>query len=177
LGSSEASEGDQADSPTGRAPARRADYNTTHWCPLHTPGSHNARVPLPVRSSPQRLLLLSDDVSVSDTCARALHLDGYDVRVALSPGEGLALAERYRPHAVVIDLRMPAPNALDLIERLRRLPGLTHAPVALVTGDLFLSPSEVDRIHALGVTERFRPIWLSELVAVAKQLAQAAVPA
>ena len=63
-----------------------------------------------------RVLLINDDVSVSDMFCRSLRLDGFEVWGALSAGEGLALAAKHRPQAVILDLRMPLGSVLDVVK-------------------------------------------------------------
>jgi DNA-binding response OmpR family regulator len=121
------------------------------------------------------VLLINDDVSVSDMFCRALRLDGFEVWGGLSAREGLGLAEKHRPHAVIVDLRMPLGSVLDVLRSVRQLAGLAHTPVALVTGDYYVNDEQAERLRALGATLRFKPLWLGELVDVARELVHASV--
>jgi DNA-binding response OmpR family regulator len=130
--------------------------------------------PLPSSHAP-RVLLVNDDVSVSDMFCRSLRLDGFEVWGALSVREGVVLAEKHRPHTVIVDLRMPLPSAVDVARTLRALDGLAHVPIAVVTSDYYLSDEQAERLRALGATVRFKPLWLNELVEVARELVHASV--
>src|SRR6266550_8343773 len=60
------------------------------------PGPHNGPVPPPqVNESAPRVLIVDDDVSVTDTFSRMLRLEGYEVWAALSAYEGLSLAQTH----------------------------------------------------------------------------------
>ena len=83
-----------------------------------------------------RILLVNDDPTVADSCARALRLDGYEVWAALSAEDGLRLAQAHAPQAVVVDIRTSLPRALGLARSLRELPRLAGTPIAIVSGDL-----------------------------------------
>ncbi len=122
-----------------------------------------------------RVLIVDDDVSVADTFSRTLRLEGYEVWSALSADEGLTLAQTHRPHAVILDLRMPLTSGLQFLRAIRAIPGLTNTPVAIVTGDYYLDEAQADEIHALGAELRYKPLWLEELVTLARDLLAAPV--
>ena len=116
------------------------------------------------------MLIVDDDVSVTDTFSRMLRLEGYEVWAALSADEGLTLAQTHRPNAVILDLRMPLTSGLQLLRAIRAIPGLASTPVAIVTGDYGLEDEMRDEIKALGAELRFKPIWIEELVTLAREL-------
>lgn len=121
------------------------------------------------------MLLVNDDGSVNDMFCRTLRLEGFEVWGALSAGEGLALADKHRPHAVVMDLRVPLDCVLDVLRQLRQQTGLTHIPVALITGDYHVNDEQAEKVRSLGATLRFKPVWLAELAGVARELVHASV--
>lgn len=117
-----------------------------------------------------RILIVDDDVSVTDTFSRILRLDGYEVWAALSADGGLSLAQAHRPHAIILDLRMPLTSGLQFLRAVRTIPGLTSTPVAIVTSDYHLDEAQTAEIRALGAELRYKPIWLEELVTLAREL-------
>ena len=118
----------------------------------------------------ERILIVDDDVSVTDTFSRILRLEGYEVWAALSADGGLSLAQAHRPHAVILDLRMPLTNGLHFLRAIRAIPGLTTTPVAIVTGDYQLDEAQAADIRALGAELRYKPLWMEELVILAREL-------
>ena len=123
--------------------------------------------------TPPRVLIVDDDVSVTDTFSRMLRLEGYEVWAALSADEGLSLAQTHRPHAVILDLRMPLTSGLQFLRAIRAIPGLTGTPVAIVTGDYYLDDAQSNEIRELGAELRYKPLWLEELVTLARELLNA----
>lgn len=117
-----------------------------------------------------RILIVDDDASVTDTFARMLRLEGFEVWAALSADQGLSLAQAHRPHAILLDLRMPLASGLQFLRTVRALPGLSHTPVAIVTGDYYVEEAHTQEIAALGAELRYKPLWLDELVSLARAL-------
>jgi len=101
-----------------------------------------------------------------------LRLEGFEVWAAHSADEGLALAQTHRPHAVILDLRMPLTSGLQVLRSLRAIPGLQQTPVAIVTGDYYLAETQANEIRTLGAEVRFKPLWLDELVSLARDMLQ-----
>jgi DNA-binding response OmpR family regulator len=126
--------------------------------------------------SATRILIVDDDVSVTDTFSRMLRLEGYEVWAAHSADEGLTLAQAHTPHAVILDLRMPLTSGLQFLRAIRAIPGLTNTPVAIVTGDYYLDDAQANEIKALGAELRYKPLWLEELVTLARELLRPVTP-
>jgi CheY-like chemotaxis protein len=117
-----------------------------------------------------RVLIVDDDPATADTFSRTLRLEGYEVWAGLSAEEGLSLAQTHQPNVIVLDLRMPLTSGLQLLRAIRAIPGLSSTPVAIVTGDYGLEDEMRDEIRALGAELRFKPIWIEELVTLAREL-------
>ena len=121
-------------------------------------------------STAPRVLIVDDDSATADTFSRTLRLEGYEVWAGLSAEEGLSLAQTHQPNVIVLDLRMPLTSGLQLLRAIRAIPGLASTPVAIVTGDYGLEDDMRDEIKALGAELRFKPIWIEELVTLAREL-------
>ncbi len=116
------------------------------------------------------ILIVDDDRSVADTFARMLQLEGFHVATALDPSVGLQLADTILPQAIILDMRMPLINGIQFLRQVRARPHLADVPVAIVTGDYFLSDALQQELTSLGASLRFKPLWLEDLVALAKTL-------
>lgn len=116
------------------------------------------------------ILLVEDDEAVLDTFARMLRLEGYDVRTSSKPQQGLVIAELSRPHAIILDFRMPLLDGLGFLRHLRSLDGHRDTPVAIVTGDYFLDEHVTRELRELGAVVLFKPMWLEQLVDLARRL-------
>ena len=65
---------------------------------------------------------------------------------------------------------MPLTNGLQFLQAIRAIPGLTTTPVAIVTGDYHLDEAQAADIRALGAELRYKPLWMEELVILAREL-------
>jgi two-component system response regulator PrrA len=117
-----------------------------------------------------RILVVDDDEGVTSTFARMLRLEGFDVRTALNGEMALREASQSRPDAIILDLRMPLVDGLRFLQRLRADNEQRDVPVAIVTGDYFLDDEVTDELRQLGAEVRFKPLWLDDLVGLARNL-------
>lgn len=121
-------------------------------------------------TTPAKLLIIDDDEVVIQTFARMLRLEGHEVRTALDAETGLQQAHTQKPDAIIVDLRMPLINGLGFLYRLRSLERLHATPVAIVTGDYTMDDSVAQEIGELGAQLHFKPLWLEDLVDLARSL-------
>jgi two-component system nitrogen regulation response regulator GlnG len=77
------------------------------------------------------VLIVDDEEAVCWALQRALTREGHGVAVASSAEEAFELADRQRPDAVVLDVRLPGLDGLSALGRLRQL--TDDAPVIVVT--------------------------------------------
>ena len=122
-----------------------------------------------------KILIVDDDEGVTQTFARMLRLEGYQVRTAVNAENGLREAEQSRPDAIILDLRMPLIDGLGFLRRLRAHDDQRSTPVAIVTGDYFLDDAVSTELRELGAELRFKPLWLEDLVGLARNLLQSKV--
>ena len=120
-----------------------------------------------------RVLIVDDDMSTTQTFARILTLEGYDVRTAATAESGLHEIEVGQPDAIILDFRMPFINGLGLLYRLRAGESSRRTPVVIVTGDQCLDEAVISELHDLGAEVKFKPLWMDDLVDVARSLLQA----
>jgi two-component system, OmpR family, response regulator PrrA len=118
------------------------------------------------------ILVVDDDEGVTQTFARMLRLEGYDVRTAMNAETGLREADRSHPDAIILDLRMPLVDGLGFLRRLRARDEQRDTPVAIVTGDYFLDDQVSAELRELGAELKFKPLWLEDLVGLARHLLQ-----
>lgn len=124
----------------------------------------------PAEPATRTILIVDDDKSVTDTFARILKLEGFNVATALSAQAGLELADNMRPDGILLDLRMPLTSGLHFLRQIRTRPHLVEVPVAIITGDYFLAEPIQTELEHLRATVKFKPMWLEDLVALARTL-------
>jgi phosphoserine phosphatase RsbU/P len=82
---------------------------------------------------PARILVVDDDPGVLRAVTRVLG-SRHEVATASSPAEALALAPAFRPDLAILDIRMPAMDGFELMQRLKApLPDLD---VIVMTGSI-----------------------------------------
>jgi len=116
------------------------------------------------------ILIVDDDEGVTQTFARMLKLEGFQVRTAVSAESGLKVANESQPNAIILDLRMPLVDGLGFLRQLRSQDDQRATPVAIVTGDYFLEDAVANELRELGAELRFKPLWLEDLVGLARNL-------
>ncbi len=144
--------------------------SSTADCPILLP-VYNEPVPA-VASERQTatILIVDDDEGVTQTFARMLRLEGFEVRTALTAESGLREADSSRPNAIILDLRMPLVDGIGFLRQLRANDAHRDVPVAIVTGDYFLDDEISSELRELGAELRFKPLWLEDLVGLARTL-------
>jgi CheY-like chemotaxis protein len=65
---------------------------------------------------------------------------------------------------------MPLMDGLGFLRRLRANAGQASIPVAIVTGDYFLDDNVSTELRQLGAELKFKPMWLEDLVGLARNL-------
>jgi DNA-binding NtrC family response regulator len=96
-----------------------------------------------------RILLIEDDENVAEVLANAFAADGHETAITHTGEDGLAYLARERPDAVVLDVRLPTLNGVDVLRRIRSTdPTL---PVIIMTG--LATAGELAQARQLGVTE------------------------
>ena len=98
---------------------------------------------------PVNLLLIEDEIDVADVLARSFREDGHKTVIAYTGEEGLTLLGRERPDAVLLDIRLPKMNGIEVLRRIRSID--QALPVIIITG--LATPSEIEEARELGVTE------------------------
>jgi DNA-binding response OmpR family regulator len=116
------------------------------------------------------ILIVDDDEGVTTTFARMLRLEGFEVRTAMNGEMGLREAAASHPDAIILDLRMPVVDGLRFLRRLRADDKQRDIPVAIVTGDYYLDDEVSLELRQLGAEVKFKPLWLEDLVGLARDL-------
>jgi len=98
---------------------------------------------------PIKLLLIEDDVLVAELLSGAFADEGHQTTVSHTGEEGLRHLEGDRPDAVLLDLRLPTINGIEVLRAIR----LTDLalPVILITG--YANPGQLAEARQLGVTD------------------------
>ena len=96
-----------------------------------------------------KILVIDDEPTVRELMGRLLRRQGYDVVLAESGEKGLELFRGEHPDVVVLDLKMPGMDGLEVLQQVRSLN--PDQPVIMLTGAG--TPEKEHQVHALGVSE------------------------
>ena len=113
------------------------------------------------------VLVVDDDPSQRELLTRFLEREGFAVQTASDGQTGLVLAQKMKPHAILLDVLMPQMDGWSVLSSLKADPALATIPVVLVTfvndpalsdslgaAELIPKPVEWDRLSR--AMERFR---------------------
>ncbi len=89
------------------------------------------------------ILLIEDDPAVARSLGEGLKREGYTVEWKARGGEGVAYAQKYLPHLVLLDVRLPDGSGFDFCRQLRQR--ALHMPVILLT----VQREEIDKVLGL----------------------------
>jgi len=102
------------------------------------------------------VLIIDDEPDVAAYVGRVLTDHGWQVRIAVSGDQGLALALEETPEVILLDLMMPGGRGgLNTFMELRKNPRLASIPVVFVTA--YPEPDPDDLYNFLGRQQRLRP--------------------
>ncbi|MCH8684327.1 phosphate regulon transcriptional regulator PhoB [Pedomonas mirosovicensis] len=123
-----------------------------------------------------KVLLVEDDVSLTELLTYNLEQEGFEVIHAGDGEEAMALAEERQPDIAILDWMIPYLSGIEVCRRLRRLPETANLPILMLTA----RSEEGDRIRGLEtgaddyITKPFSP---RELIARMKAVLRRLRPA
>lgn len=101
------------------------------------------------RSQQFVVFIVDDSPLITRVVGAVISAMGHHVVEAADGASALTTAETLPPDLVFLDLHMPEMNGLQVLERLRALPGLEEIPVVLLTASR--SPEVVTQAAKYGV--------------------------
>jgi two-component system CheB/CheR fusion protein len=88
----------------------------------------------PEGGSPLRILIVDDLTDAADSLARLLRLLGHEARAAYSGPAALSAAQQFLPHAILLDIGLPALDGYQVAGMLRQIPALQSACLIALSG-------------------------------------------
>ncbi|HEY2446111.1 MAG TPA: sigma-54 dependent transcriptional regulator [Rhizomicrobium sp.] len=115
-----------------------------------------------------RVLIADDDKALRDALGEAVRDLGYEAAVASSGREALDLAASDRPDAVLLDLRMPDMDGLDVLKHLREGVG-GSPPVAIITA--YATAANTIEAMRLGAFDHLtKPVGRDDLTSLLRRM-------
>jgi CheY-like chemotaxis protein len=104
----------------------------------------------PKEQEPIHVLLIEDDMAISEMYRVQLEYDGYRVSIATTGHGGFDALATSRPDIVLLDLLLPDRSGLEIMADIKeRFP--SHPPVVILSN--YGEPTMIDRGIALGAVE------------------------
>jgi len=79
------------------------------------------------------LLVVEDDPIVARLYQKSLAFDGFHVETAIGGREGLEKIRAINPDLVLLDVMMPEPNGMEVLDIIKKDPNFKHIPVVMLT--------------------------------------------
>jgi two-component system response regulator PrrA len=115
------------------------------------------------------VLVVEDDAVTREHFTRFLKLEGYTVVSASDAAAALSVVTTRAPDAILLDFHLPLTDGLQCLRQLRQ--AVDHPiPVAIVTGDYFLSDAQIAEIESLGARLWYKPLFLDQLLELVRAL-------
>jgi len=115
----------------------------------------------------KRILIIEDEANLRTVVQTCLEiLGGWEVLQASSGQEGLLVAERERPDAILLDAMMPKMDGITVLRKLLANPELQAIPVVFLTAKAELTqPRRFLKLGARGaIAKPFDPLTLHHQV-------------
>ena len=82
----------------------------------------------------KRVLVVDDDLDTAHSTVRLVRLMGHEAEFAINGIAALAVAQRFRPQVVVLDIGLPDSHGWEVARQLRKDPELSSAKIIALTG-------------------------------------------
>ena len=105
------------------------------------------------------LLIIEDDLQFASILVEQANKKGFKCLMAASGEDGLNLAARYKPHAIILDMGLPGINGQQVLTELKANPSVRHIPVHIISAN---DPS-TEAIKAGAIECLVKPIGKKEL--------------
>jgi len=81
----------------------------------------------------EKVLVVDDERQIRDLLGEFLEQEGYEVLLASAGEEAIDLAERKIPHAILLDVKMPSIDGIEVCKKLKAAPRTQFIPVIMIT--------------------------------------------
>ncbi|MGD8370176.1 MAG: response regulator [Syntrophobacterales bacterium] len=82
----------------------------------------------------EKVLVVDDELEIRDLLSEVLQQEGYDVLLASAGEEAIELAKGETPHVILLDVRMPGIDGIEVCKRLKTDPKTQYIPIIMITG-------------------------------------------
>jgi DNA-binding response OmpR family regulator len=120
-----------------------------------------------------KILIVDDDLDIADAFTHILRSADYEVLSAATGQECLRIARAERPDLILLDVRLPDINGLEVCRRIKADPELARTAVINVTAMRTSKDDEAEGIEAGADAYLAKPVHLRTLLAHVQTLLRA----
>jgi two-component system phosphate regulon response regulator PhoB len=80
-----------------------------------------------------KVLIVEDEELIARMYQKALKFDDFEVSVAIGGEMGLKLIKEFQPDIVLLDIMMPEPNGIGVLEQIKADPDIKEIPIVMLT--------------------------------------------
>jgi len=113
---------------------------------------------------PTKVLIIDDDIPMTDLMRLMLNRESFDVITSNSGEDGIEAAKKYKPDVIVLDLLMPGEDGWHICCKIRK-----HSQVPILVLSALNMPGLSARVFEAGADEfLIKPVSTGVLVAYLK---------
>ena len=117
----------------------------------------------------ETILIVDDEVNVTELFSMMLEMEGYQVQVVHNVKAALGVLERGKPDLMLVDVMMPAASGLELCRHVRSTAGLASLPIIILS-----AKSQLEEVQeGLGAGANLyllKPVSKNELVQAVRKI-------
>ncbi|HVG35194.1 MAG TPA: response regulator, partial [Pyrinomonadaceae bacterium] len=113
------------------------------------------------------VLIVEDDINFAGILLDLAREKGFKGLVATRGDAALALARKYRPDAITLDIKLPDRDGWTVLDRLKHDPNTSHIPVHIISGE----EQRQRALHSGAITHLQKPVSRDDLASAFDQIA------
>ncbi|MGD9974831.1 MAG: response regulator [Desulfatirhabdiaceae bacterium] len=118
-----------------------------------------------------RILIVDDEAFVGELLSEYLSGNGYAVMTAENGEDAIAAYSRFKPDAVILDIRMPGMSGIDVLKRMKEL---DNKP-AIIMSSAYGDSETINETMAQGADYYLqKPMTLSTLLEMLERILESA---
>ena len=80
-----------------------------------------------------KVLIVEDESLIARMYKKALDFEGFEVVIADGGADGIKKAETFKPDLILLDIMMPEPNGIEVLEKIKSNENLKNIIVVVLT--------------------------------------------
>ncbi len=116
----------------------------------------------------KKILVVDDELSIVNFLSDVVRVLGFEPKFLTNGKKVLATAKEWKPDVITLDIMMPSPNGLEVLDQLKNDPETADIPVYLISA--LTSNPEVQAKIGLAQAVFSKPIDTKEFIARLRNL-------